>query len=512
MPSPRQYDTHKPKELRRFYEPLGILYRLNDQTKPHSMFSSSGRGIDIMQRRRDFVDSIAYIGAYSKECEIAVALERQPDRLILRVAGTGDIETTTVPFLNDLLSAVSHIVKSGTDGIRGELKESIVFHLSEIALDFAEEKTFAQYMKILRIASICLEDITTGLNGADGDCLRFRAWFQENFYKNSALLTKQDMKALARKCIHARQSGQLEVLGKFTFQGNKHLTYFEKFYKKLTSLSRTIDMVSKLFESIVSLRQDLANDLVAEGLPPSTSLPIPLLPRKLTLEGIANRMFSKAVERDEFLRKLEQTAPAGLTKTLVDYSREVATKVHPELIIINYFDGLTVGGFLDDNDKYIGRTKPSCYLCHLFVSHHPAKYSAMSANSNLCLDWRLPDISRHEGNAMARAETQKSILRKLINTIRKELEEQVNKAWEELQSHFSDSETQSAVPIDEDDDDTFPCGSPPPSPKLTPASPTTSINQVARELDTELGQASGADNTSDEDEKDIIVFKGRCRH
>jgi hypothetical protein len=84
-----QYDTHKPKELRRFYEPLGILYELTlrDQMKPRSVFSVSAGGISIMQRRRDFVDSIAFIGAYSKECEIAVALERQPDLLIVRVAG-----------------------------------------------------------------------------------------------------------------------------------------------------------------------------------------------------------------------------------------------------------------------------------------------------------------------------------------------------------------------------------------------------------------------------------------
>jgi hypothetical protein len=165
-----QYDTHKPKELRRFYEPLGILYELTlrDQMKPRSVFSVSARGISIMQRRRDFVDSIAFIGAYSKECEIAVALERQPDLLIVRVAGTGETEKIVVPFLNDLLTALSTVVKSSTDDIRSKLQDRIVIHLSDMALNYGQEKIFAHYMKIMQdIAPMCLADITTGLNGME---------------------------------------------------------------------------------------------------------------------------------------------------------------------------------------------------------------------------------------------------------------------------------------------------------------------------------------------------------
>ncbi|KAL4925950.1 nucleic acid/nucleotide deaminase domain-containing protein [Aspergillus undulatus] len=500
-----QYAVHKPKELRRFYEPLGILYELTlrDQTKPRSIFSASARGISIMQRRRDFVDSVAFIGAYSKECEIALALERQPDLLIVRVAGTGETEKIVVPFLNGLLRALSHIVKP--NDIRGELKDRIVLELSDMALDYAKEKTFAHYLKILHdIAPICLADITTGLNEADRDCLRFKAWFQNKFYNNGAPLTREHMRVLARECFDARQSEQLELLRKFAFQGNEHVTHFEKFYKELTNLSRTIEMMFKLFESAVSLHQDLANDLVVESLPTSKGLPVPLLSRKLSMDGIANRMFSDSSKKDEFLQKLQQTAPPGLTKTLAHYSQTVVTEVHPELILINYFDGLSDGGFLDENDKYIGCTKPSCYLCHLFISYHPARYSRISASSKICLNWRLPDIGRDECKSMARAENQKSILRQLTNTIRTELEEKVNKEWRR-QFHCSASETEWTLPVD---DDTFTYGSPPSSPKLTPTSPTAPIKQATQESDTNY-KAPDADRASDEDAEDIVIFKGR---
>jgi hypothetical protein len=349
---------------------------------------------------------------------------------------------------------------------------------------------------------------TDGSIEAAGDCVRFKGWFQDKFYKNGAILTRQDMRVLARECFDARQSGQLELLRKFTFQGNKHVTYFEKFYKRLANLSRTIDMVSKLFESTVALRQDLANDLVAESLPSSTSLPIPLLPKKLSMESISNRMFSNSSKRDDFLQKLQQITPPSLAKALVYHSKKAVTEVHPELIVINHFDRLPDGGFLDEGDKYIGCTRPSCYLCHLFISYHPARYSGISANSKICLKWRLPDIWHEECNAMTRAKYQKSILRQLINTIRNELEEKVNKEWM-LQFHYSESETQWTLPVD---DDIFARGSTPSSPNLTSASQTASISQVTQELDTKSDRASDADKTSDEDAEDTVLFKGRCKY
>jgi hypothetical protein len=73
-----------------------------------------------------------------------------------------------VPFLNDLLTALSTVVKSSTDDIRGELQDRIVIHLSDMALNFGQEKIYAHYMKILQdIAPTCLADITAGLNGME---------------------------------------------------------------------------------------------------------------------------------------------------------------------------------------------------------------------------------------------------------------------------------------------------------------------------------------------------------
>ncbi len=315
------------------------------------------------------------------------------------------------------------------------------------------------------------------------------------------------MKLLAKECFKARQSRLLNPLRNFTYQGHEHVTYFEKFHKQLRKLSLTMDMTSELLESAISLRQDLADGLIAQSIPSSPRLPIPLLQRKLTMEGIANRISSDSSKRDDFLRKLQLTAPPGLIQALSDNSQKVFTEVHPELLVINYFDALSDGGFIDERDKYIGCTKPSCYLCHLFISYHPARYSMIRSNSRVCLNWRLPDICLREGNALARAKDQKSILRKLIDTIRTDLEEKVNNDWIS-QSHCTESETEWAPAIE---DDTINSSSPLSNPESTSGCPAASTDIPILELNTTSEEASGSSNSSDEDAGGVVLFKGRCR-
>ncbi|KAL4780087.1 hypothetical protein BJX76DRAFT_364606 [Aspergillus varians] len=505
-----QYNTHKPKELRRLYEPLGILYELTgkDVTSLRSNLSTSAQGINIMQRRRNFVDAIAFLGAYGKGCEIAVAIERQPDGLIFRVAGTGDIDGTVIPFLNKLLGLLSDILKLEQGVLRADKGEQILLSLSEFAVDFAQEKVFAYYMKLLHnSARVCVPDMTAGLNEAHRETLNFKAWFQENFYKNGLPLSQEDMKLLAKECFKARQDGLFQPLREFTYQGNEHVTYFEKFYKQLRKLSMTFDMTSQLLESAISLREDFANDLAAESIPSSPNLPIPLLPRKLDMKGIAHRMFSDSSRSNDFFQKLERTAPPGLIQALERHSREVRTEVHPELLVTNYFDTLSDGVFIDKSDKYIGCTKPSCYLCHLFISYHPARYSAISSSSRICLNWRLPDISPKENNALVRTGIQKNILRKLIDTIRNQLDQKVSNEWD-LQTHCAESENEWILPID---DDTLDYNSQPSSPKSTPVYPIASTESLIPELGTRSDEISGAESDTDQDAEDVVIFKGRSR-
>ncbi len=168
MASGIQYDTHKPNELRRLYEPLGVLHELTTKsaTKPRSIVSTRSQAISITQRRRDFVDAIAFLGAYEKETEIAVAVEQRPDGLIVRVAGTGDIDGIVVPFLNELLVLLSTTLRRLKDEINGDGKEVACDFLADTALDFASKKVYAHYMKLLHhIAPVCFADMEMGPTG-----------------------------------------------------------------------------------------------------------------------------------------------------------------------------------------------------------------------------------------------------------------------------------------------------------------------------------------------------------
>lgn len=84
------------------------------------------------------------------------------------------------------------------------------------------------------------------------------------------------------------------------------------------------------------------------------------------------------------------------------------------------------GEFLDNDDRYIGCSKPACYLCNQYISNHPGRYSPPPSHQKLYLAWRLPDIGLKEPRAALRYEQQQKILRKMIEKVRDDLEEDIN--------------------------------------------------------------------------------------
>ncbi|KAK0610566.1 hypothetical protein B0T17DRAFT_118323 [Bombardia bombarda] len=67
--------------------------------------------------------------------------------------------------------------------------------------------------------------------------------------------------------------------------------------------------------------------------------------------------------------------------------------VHAELLVLNWLE--TTGGTRPErffnNWRYIGCSKPSCMVCHLYFSVHPSGVQARGTHGNLYTKCRLPD-------------------------------------------------------------------------------------------------------------------------
>lgn len=154
-PSLKPFMNHKPKELRRLYEPLSALRALYEQIadgkKP---ILTEGRGMGIQQRRRDFVNAIAYLCAFKKDCELAVAVRKNDcGKAVITVAGSRDIGQDVIPFLVGLSTMLEDI----SEPLDHDTKQSVLSVFSDYVMEYHKENIFECYRDMMKdIAPICL--------------------------------------------------------------------------------------------------------------------------------------------------------------------------------------------------------------------------------------------------------------------------------------------------------------------------------------------------------------------
>ena len=236
-------------------------------------------------------------------------------------------------------------------------------------------------------------------------------------------MLEENMRSLAQECFTSYRSGRFDIIKHFLYQGQSYTEELERFDEMLREMGKPIKMTQLLYDSATALVEDLRAGIEVEGIPPSPPLQIPLLKKKLTPEGILHRMFSQADREEQLRERLYEVASMQiLPQQLHRYADTILTQVHPELLILNYFDKLSIMDFFDNRDKYIACSSASCYLCCQYTSNHPKRYIVEPASQEINLQWRLPDISMHESHAAARLNQQQLALRKLTENVRKDLE------------------------------------------------------------------------------------------
>ncbi|KAI0439825.1 hypothetical protein F4803DRAFT_553696 [Xylaria telfairii] len=94
--------------------------------------------------------------------------------------------------------------------------------------------------------------------------------------------------------------------------------------------------------------------------------------------------------------------------------------VHAEIQVLEYFYSAQLRYFADA--RYIGCSKPACYCCHLYISHHPARIVEPQTSKKLYLNWGLRALSGADDPLYLQ---QRDILNKMVTTIREDALDQV---------------------------------------------------------------------------------------
>lgn len=205
----------------------------------------------------------------------------------------------------------------------------------------------------------------------------------------------------------------------------EHSRNFERLFKLLFKLGKHVAQCKRLILATIGLRSELARGLRIETISGSPEKRINLVERKCNIQNISNRMPFEPAKREMFLRQLQQIySGVELDRVLSRDLCKSKTRVHAELLVLDHFEQ-TRGRFLFEQDRYIGCSKPACYLCHLFISCHPGRYASPASHQKLYMAWRLPDVHASGSNAAIRFQDQHNILSRMTETVRMSLQNDI---------------------------------------------------------------------------------------
>lgn len=260
-------------------------------------------------------------------------------------------------------------------------------------------------------------------------------WLRENFVTGtSSTPNNTELQALVRTCYENRRSPIFDTLTRLAGQGETRRLEFEQLYKLLCKLGKHVHIAKMLIEAAVSLSHDFVEGFRIEALPSSKELKLPLTSNEATIESTIHRMFSSSEEQSKFMARLQFIWDPSELSELLRRQHNTKTRVHAELLLIDHFDKHGCN-FLDGNDKYIGCSKPACYLCHAYITSHPGRYTVPSSHQKLYVGWRPPDFDPKDPACAARHKSQERVMMKLIDWVRKDITSDIESRTSRLPYH-----------------------------------------------------------------------------
>ncbi|KAJ5817757.1 hypothetical protein N7447_007765 [Penicillium robsamsonii] len=417
--------AHQPRKLRLLYEPLCLLHTLSEVRGDRIKPGEESMGSTQPKYYRNFVDAIAYICAYQKKpgYVTAVALEETPDAIVILIAANGGIDRAVRTLLEDVCLIILWIVENSTLQLNTEEGQGVMKILTDYVLPLNAPKIFEYYQQVNKSVS----SVMGGLNTEPGlkdhsSIIKLRNWFSAHLSKEGVQLQECDMPALA---LSSYKDRKLFTALHQTSESLEQCRKFERLHKLLYKLGKHVARCKRLVESTIGLRLTLSRGLRIETIGASPENPIILMERTCTIQKISNRMFSDPAKRNVFLQQLQRIYTGKeLDRVLSKDVCKGKTRVHAELLVLDHFEQ-TGGRFLDERDRYIGCSKPACYLCHLFISCHPGRYATPPSHQKLYMNWRLPDIRANEQNAGMRFQRQQDVLPRMTETVRRDLKNDI---------------------------------------------------------------------------------------
>ena len=201
---------------------------------------------------------------------------------------------------------------------------------------------------------------------------------------------------------------------------------FSRLWHYIGRLAKHIEALEAIYDCLAEYPR-IGRSVLVEGIPGSPQDEFPLLPLETFPRELLASMFpdGESDEQLECKENLRSMARSIGKKHLIGRLKERCgkTRVHAELLILDHFRHNNLYFF---EDTYIGRSKPSCYLCYRYFQVAEANGFGVvlpETSNKLRADWRCPDVHNSRGEEGNRR--RKKDMRIMVKFITRDLLEQL---------------------------------------------------------------------------------------
>ncbi|KAI9880178.1 MAG: hypothetical protein M1830_004997 [Pleopsidium flavum] len=393
-----------PKLFRRFYEPLALLQVLDRNRGERIPRYTNDADSESDELRRLFVDCIAYICDYEKggDTVTAATLQREPAGVTVWLAANTHVKAKTVAFLQAILDDLVMLVA------------------------FTKQPP-SKSLAILRKEQDPLEvDTCEDISGT-------RAWLEN-------LLTlinqgKCNVHELVQQCFSVRTRDPFQIVSRLAIgeqSASKHFGNLRHYIGRLGGYLRAV----KVLVSAALLMPYLLDSFKIEVRRSSCSIPSPLDPDRIALDGIIGRAFHNEEDITLYrvhLASMDHMVDGGLTRGVKD-GCSFTTRVHAELLLVDLSQEHQYNFVM--NERYVGCSKPALYCCYQYILALRGGFSLakLACHNNLYLTWRALDVPKYRGEPAVR--DRRDVLNTMLIGIRDDLRRQIDSQGPRRLSQF----------------------------------------------------------------------------
>ncbi|KAI0875380.1 hypothetical protein GGS24DRAFT_455472 [Hypoxylon argillaceum] len=392
---------------RRFYEPLVILKILGTTRGEHSLPLSQSP----VHR---FLDNLAYLCDHDKggSTTSAVGLENAPEQFNLWIASNDPKQSAkSALFLTFILQDIRKIADAPDAD-----KESLQGKLIRRCIEFAKQRVKKEAKLLTREAARCMRFFTSS---KDTELYKWLGRFLEKEPEELCHLAYRERDTLMMKQLSSRQRANRDL----SVTDGQSVAIKDVLHR-LGRLSHHIRAPKQIVEDVSnhSGLRNVLDEFKVGSIRPQPTIDRPQAEPDIHIYSIMNRMLSSGLnERYKAAADVMNQRYDIVSRFKQEYdSKTFKPLMHAEIQVLEHF--WAKRQFFDD-DRYIGCSKPSCYCCHLYMQHHPARCVVPQTSRNVYVNWGLEALP--QGTRDADYKHQRDLLNEMTKSIRNDALDQI---------------------------------------------------------------------------------------